>query len=488
MKTFVAVVLTMTLFLPSMSDAASSRSPMIEVGNASGLEGEVKVPVRLHNLTRLSSGSFKVDNPTSSTFDLEGFEKDPRFDGGDFNTTVQVDGDELYVDFISSDSGNNVRVDQATIGYIVYDISDNGGKGSQSTLPLEEVSLQDQNGRDQRHDAFDGSIAKKRAMGDVLGTNEVSAAQSLRILQHVNGTSLLSGYSIKNAADVDGNGTIAQADAMKILRNVVGLENSFIQIKTNKLPSVILDKEYYAQLDADFGDEPYTWSTARGSRLPSGIRLDSETGVLSGQTRREGEYDFSIEVTDRNGNFTSKEFSVNATETDVENIETPNPVSVEAGETPNLPSEVNVTYKDGSSEYIDVDWDSVNTTDIGSVTATGDVGDTGLTVTVEVVIHDEGEEPYIPSEQIVNIEDNYVGILNVHTIEVDTKDAVYRMEVKAYLQSGNQRGREDTIEMHYEGNNRFSLATPRLQSGQTITLIAYDELNEKIVEQEYKLK
>jgi len=428
MNSFLVIVLTMTLFIPSMSDAASSRSPMIEIGNASGLEGEVKVPVRLHDLTRLSSGSFKVDNPNSSAFELDRFEKNPKFDGGDFNTTVRIDGNELYVDFISSDNGNNVQVEQATIGYIVYDISENGGKGSQSTLPLIEVSLQDQSGRDQRHDAFDGVIAKKRAMGDVLGINAVNAAQSLRILQHVNGTSLLSGYSIKNAADVDGNGTIAQADAMKILRNVVGLDNSFIQ------------------------------------------------------------NDFSIEVTDRNGNTTSKEFTINATETEIEDIETLNPVSVEAGETPSLPSEVNVTYKDGSTEYIEVNWDSVNTTEVGTVMATGDVGNTGLTVTVEVMVHDEGEEPFIPSEQIVNIEDNYVGFLNVYTIEVDTKDTVYRMELKGYLQSGNQRGREGTIEMHYEGDNRFSLATPRLQSGQSITLIAYDELNEKIVEHEYQLK
>lgn len=488
MKTFLAVVLTMTLFSPSLSDAASSRSPMIEVGNASGLEGEVKVPIRLHNLTRLSSGSFKVDNPTSSIFDLERFEKNPRFDGGDFNTTVRVDGDELYVDFISSDNGNNVSVDQATIGYIVYDISGSGGKGTQSLLALEEVSLQDQNGRDQRFERFSGVLSKKRPMGDVLGTNEVNAAQSLRILQHVKGKSPLSGYDIKNAADVDGDGNIAQADAMKILRNVVGLEESFIQIKTNTLPNAILEQEYYAQLNADFGAEPYTWSTDRGSRLPSGIRLDSETGVLSGETRREGEYEFSIVVTDRNGNTTSKDFSVNATVTDVEKIESIDPVSVEAGETPSLPAEVKVTYKDGSSEQIDVDWSPVNTTETGTVMATGDVGDTGMTVSVEVVIHDEDEEPYIEEEQIENVEDEYLGLLNVHTIEVQAKKAVFKMDVNAQVTTDSGRTRQETIPMHYEGNNKFSLATPRLTSGQTIILIAYDEFGDKITEKEYGLK
>jgi len=488
MMTFLAFVLMITLFLPSLSNAATSRSPMIEVGNVSGLEGEVKVPVRLHNLTRLSTGSFKVDNPSSSAFELERFEKAPLFKNAQFNTTVRIDGNELYVDFISSDEGNNVQVEQATIGYIVYDISDSAGKGTQSLLSLEEVSLQDQAGRDQRFERFDGVITKERPMGDVLGTNEVNAAQSLRILQHVSGENPLSGYDIKNSADVDGDGNIAQADAMKILRNVVDLEDSFIQIKTSKLPNVTLDQEYHTQLKADFGAEPYTWSTARGSRLPSGIRLDSETGVLSGESRREGEYSFSIEVTDRNGNTTSKDFTVNATETNVESVGSLDPVSVEAGETPNLPSEVNVTYKDGSNEQVDIHWAPVNTSETGTIKATGDVGDTGLTVSVEVVIHDEDEEPYIEEEQIVSVEDNYLGLLDVHTIEVQAKKAVYKMDVKAQVRTDSGRTRQETIPMHYEGSNKFSLATPRISSGQTITLIAYDEFGDKIIEKEYELK
>ncbi|KGX85160.1 putative Ig domain-containing protein [Pontibacillus marinus] len=488
MMTLLVFVLTTTLMLPGMSDAASTRSPMIEVGSVSGLDGEVKVPIRLHNLSRISTGSFKIDDPTSSAFELERFELTPMFDGGQFNTTPRKDGDELYVDFISSDEGNNVNVEEATIGYIVYDISDSAGKGTQSLLSLEEVSLQDQSGRDQRFERFNGMLTKERPMGDVLGTNDVNAAQALRILQHVSGDNPLSGYDVKNSADVDGDGNIAQADAMKILRNVVGLEDSFIQIKTNKLPNVLLEQEYHAQLQADFGAEPYTWSRGRGSRLPSGIRLDSETGVLSGTSTREGEYSFSIEVTDRNGNSTTKEFKVNAIESNVESIESLDPVSVEAGETPTLPSSVEVTYKDGSIAQEDISWAPVNTSQTGTIVATGDVGDTGLTVSIEVVVHNDDEEPYIAEDQIVSVENDYLGLLNVHTIEVNVKKAVYKMNVEAQVRTDSGRTRKETIAMHYEGNNKFSLATPRLAAGQTITLIAYDEFGDKITEKEYRLK
>lgn len=60
---------------------------------------------------------------------------------------------------------------------------------------------------------------------------------------------------------------------------IAGIES--VQITTVSLPSARVNDVYSAQLEADGGVVPYTWSVENGS-LPAGLSLDAATGVISG--------------------------------------------------------------------------------------------------------------------------------------------------------------------------------------------------------------
>lgn len=483
----VSLVFTLLFtYIPVNSTASTTRTAMIGISNSSALGDELKVPVKISNMNQLASGSFKVSAPQGNhVFSLKAFEISPKFNGDLFNTTSRVSGNTLYVDFISN---KNVRVTDETVGYIVYNVSNYANKYSTALLSLEDVSLQNQYGRTQRAEVYNGTIKKQRPMGDVLGTDEVNAGQAVRILKHVEGKSPLAGPDVKEAADVDGDGNIAQADAMKVLRHIVGLDDSFIRISTPELSNAILNQEYQAYLIAEHGNEPYTWSLERGSRLPTGLRLDASTGIISGSATRSGEYTFSIEVVDRHGSTAVKEFSISVIESTVESMQQFDPVSVAVGEGVSLPETTKVLYKDGSTKYEQITWNAVNTATVGTQVVLGSVANTGLQISIEIVVHEEGEIPYIPEEQIQSISSKYIALLGVHTLQVNTTKHVYEVVVKAKVRNDYGRTVDSTIPMHYEGENEFSLATPRLASGQTITIVAFDRYGEKIIEKSYQVE
>ena len=69
-----------------------------------------------------------------------------------------------------------------------------------------------------------------------------------------------------------------------------------ITITTETLPAVRTDSEYYASLRTDANeDKIVVWNLVGGS-LPYGIELDSETGIISGYSEAEGEYNFTIQA------------------------------------------------------------------------------------------------------------------------------------------------------------------------------------------------
>jgi hypothetical protein len=61
-----------------------------------------------------------------------------------------------------------------------------------------------------------------------------------------------------------------------------------------------VDQSFGVGLAAIGGQAPYTWSLAKGSKLPYGIVLNS-TGSIRGDPVSVGTYVFSVEVTDALG-------------------------------------------------------------------------------------------------------------------------------------------------------------------------------------------
>ena len=70
-----------------------------------------------------------------------------------------------------------------------------------------------------------------------------------------------------------------------------------LALHTSALPDGKTDVNYSAKLSASGGTLPYQWQVNRGY-LPPGLRLDRQTGVLSGKPQRPGTYQVTIIVTD----------------------------------------------------------------------------------------------------------------------------------------------------------------------------------------------
>src|SRR5581483_4902512 len=70
-----------------------------------------------------------------------------------------------------------------------------------------------------------------------------------------------------------------------------------LAILTHKVPPVRANRRYRARLIATFGIGRYHWTIQHG-RLPSGLRLNARTGVLTGIPRKPGSFHFRAKVTD----------------------------------------------------------------------------------------------------------------------------------------------------------------------------------------------
>jgi len=70
-----------------------------------------------------------------------------------------------------------------------------------------------------------------------------------------------------------------------------------LQITTGSLPDGYQWLSYGSNVSATGGTTPYTWSILSGS-LPSGVTLDSGTGLISGTPGNFGTFNFTVRVTD----------------------------------------------------------------------------------------------------------------------------------------------------------------------------------------------
>lgn len=77
----------------------------------------------------------------------------------------------------------------------------------------------------------------------------------------------------------------------------VTIDPDRLTILNPDLPQAIVGMPYSVTLEAAGGTEPYTWSISEGS-LPSGLELDSLSGVIHGQPTQTGTAVLVIQATD----------------------------------------------------------------------------------------------------------------------------------------------------------------------------------------------
>src|SRR5580704_16844025 len=77
-----------------------------------------------------------------------------------------------------------------------------------------------------------------------------------------------------------------------------------LQITTNSLPNGEVGDSYDGSMVATGGTPPYQWSIASGA-LPSGLGINSTSGVISGQPSSAGTFSFAVGVQDSSANKSS---------------------------------------------------------------------------------------------------------------------------------------------------------------------------------------
>ena len=100
----------------------------------------------------------------------------------------------------------------------------------------------------------------------------------------------------------DADGRTAAADAAI---TVVGA----LDLVTSKLPSATVDKSYKATLRVRGGQTPRTF-TVTGGKLPSGLKLNAKTGVISGKPKTAGAFRFRVTVRDALGQRSSERLTL----------------------------------------------------------------------------------------------------------------------------------------------------------------------------------
>lgn len=78
---------------------------------------------------------------------------------------------------------------------------------------------------------------------------------------------------------------------------VTGNSYSVLRIATISIPAASKGSQYDTSLTASGGNAPYQWSLTSGS-LPTGLQLNSSTGLISGLPTQAGTFTFTASVTD----------------------------------------------------------------------------------------------------------------------------------------------------------------------------------------------
>lgn len=466
LKKIIPFLMTITLIVLSGVTAHAASPSSLEVGEVRSLGNEVQVPVTIFNTSDVTSGQVDVTLPSNAgKVTLTKFEPTTAFDGELFRTRTNISGNTVTIDFQSQTGEEQDLDDEPTIiGYITYTLSNEFKGGESINLEISSLVAKGRSGADLILEPLSGKIDRKMPVGDIVGNDKPTAAGAMRILQHINGNSITD-REAQLSADVDKDGVLTQSDAQQILDYTTGKRTSFLAIAAQELDTAVLESEYAAKVQAFHGREPYEYKRKSGS-LPTGVKLNAETGELFGSPTYAKSYAFTIQVTDALGNTTDRAFSIDVMDSNIISTEKLAPINVKLGETPVLPSEVTVTYKDKTTAKEKVQWGSVDTSVIGETVAKGVIGDTGFKVNVTIQV--------VNANYINKINVGYFQILNFHTITIDVIPEVYIVKVNG-------------LNAHYEGDNQFSLASSSLTSGSSVTIMVYDKYGNILETKMHKL-
>lgn len=86
-------------------------------------------------------------------------------------------------------------------------------------------------------------------------------------------------------------------------RRLAAVKSIPLRVKTTSLPTGLTQDSLHLALAAEGGAPPYSWEIT--GELPTGLDFDIKKGIISGIVKEEGDYSFSLEVSDAVGTETS---------------------------------------------------------------------------------------------------------------------------------------------------------------------------------------
>src|SRR6267378_3410242 len=107
-----------------------------------------------------------------------------------------------------------------------------------------------------------------------------------------------------------------------------------LHIASSSLPVGTVGASYSTTLAATGGTPPYTWSTTSGT-LPTGLQLNSSTGIITGTPTMAGGFSFTSQVQDAKASSSSAGFSLSISSAPAPTISdiSPNSGSINGGTT-----------------------------------------------------------------------------------------------------------------------------------------------------------
>ncbi|WP_374089793.1 N,N-dimethylformamidase beta subunit family domain-containing protein [Methylomicrobium lacus] len=134
------------------------------------------------------------------------------------------------------------------------------------------------------------------------GTYSDSSTQNLTsLVAWTSASPLVATINAAGLATGVGTGTsiiTATLNGVPPANSTLTVQSAPLGITTASLPGGIVNTAYSATLAASGGTLPYTWSITAGGSLPSGLTLNTSTGVISGTPTATGTFNFTVQVSD----------------------------------------------------------------------------------------------------------------------------------------------------------------------------------------------